>query len=58
MNMRVLLLLSCAVLAASCKGLFIDHGNNYPCDFSEPPGTRDEVCQPGDICGLDNLCQK
>ena len=56
--MRVLLLLSCAVLAASCKGLFIDHGNNYPCDFSEPPGTRDEVCQPGDICGLDNLCQK
>lgn len=56
--MRRLVLLSCAVLIASCKGLFIEHGNNYPCDFSEPPGTRDEVCQPGDICGLHNLCQK
>ena len=56
--MRRLMLLACALLAASCNGLFIEHGNNYPCDFSEPPGTRDHVCQPGDICGIHNLCQK
>jgi hypothetical protein len=53
---RVLLILP-ALAAASCTGLYLDKGNAYPCDFSAGPGVRDEVCQPGDICGTNNVCQ-
>ena len=56
--MRRFLFLGAVLAIGACKGLLLDNGNNYPCDFSEGPGTRDEVCQPGDICGSDNLCQK
>ena len=44
--------------AAACTGLLLDKGNAYPCDFSEEPGVRDTACQPGDVCGSKNLCQK
>lgn len=44
--------------AVACRGLFLEAGNAYPCDFSEPPGVRDAVCQPGDVCGTNDVCQK
>ena len=56
--MRRLLFVSAVLGLAACKGLLIENGNNYPCDFSQGPGKRDEVCQAGDICGANNLCQK
>jgi hypothetical protein len=54
---RALWLLPLLVVGA-CKGLFLDAGNAYPCDFSQGPGTRDAVCIPGDVCGSNNVCQK
>ncbi len=32
--------------------------NAYPCDFSQPPGVRDQACVPGDVCGVTNRCQR
>ncbi|MDP1827967.1 MAG: hypothetical protein Q8L48_32130 [Archangium sp.] len=46
------------VAAAACTGLYLEQGNAYPCDFSEGPGLRDAVCQPGDVCGINNVCRK
>lgn len=50
-------LLFCLLLAA-CPGLFTAQGNDFPCDFSEPPGVRDEACSSGDVCGVDNQCRR
>lgn len=50
--------LSPLVAAAACTGLYLEQGNAYPCDFSEGPGVRDAVCQPGDVCGINNVCRK
>ncbi len=44
-------------VAAACTGLYLDHGNAYPCDYAKGPGLRDEACIPGDVCGANNLCQ-
>ena len=46
------------VMFVACTGLYLEHGNAYPCDFSEGPGVRDEVCQPGDVCGSNDVCRK
>lgn len=46
-----------ALLAAACTGLWVDKGNDYPCDFRAPEGERDQVCAPGEVCGVDNLCR-
>jgi hypothetical protein len=43
--------------AAACTGLFVDKGNNYPCDFREPEDARDQACAPGEVCGVDNVCR-
>ncbi len=42
----------------ACSGLLTEPGNDFPCDFSKPPGTRDSVCSAGDVCGVDNRCQR
>jgi hypothetical protein len=36
----------------------VEPGNAFPCDFSKPPQVRDAVCSPGDVCGVDNRCQR
>ncbi|MBK7857386.1 MAG: hypothetical protein IPJ65_01935 [Archangiaceae bacterium] len=55
--MRRALLLTAALCA--CKGgLYTEKGNDFPCDFSQPEGTRDAVCAPGEVCGVDNLCRQ
>jgi hypothetical protein len=43
--------------AAACTGLFVDKGNNYPCDFREAEDVRDRVCAPDEVCGVDNVCR-
>lgn len=43
--------------AAACTGLFVDKGNDYPCDFRAPEAERDKVCAPSEVCGVDNLCR-
>lgn len=47
-----------AVTLVACPGLLTDAGNDFPCDFSKPPGERDAVCSPGDVCGVQNRCQR
>lgn len=42
----------------ACTGLHLDNGNNWPCDYSQPPGERDVPCMAGDVCGLDNVCRR
>ena len=46
------------LVAAACTGLYLEQGNAYPCDFSDGPGVRDAVCQPGDVCGSNDVCRK
>ncbi|MDX2012377.1 MAG: hypothetical protein SFW67_19430 [Myxococcaceae bacterium] len=41
-----------------CPGLLVGPGNDFPCDFARPPGERDAVCSPGDVCGVSNRCQR
>lgn len=41
-----------------CPGLLVAPGNDFPCDFSLPPGSRDAVCSAGDVCGVDNRCRR
>ncbi len=55
--LRTAVLAALATLAA-CQGLPVDAGNAFPCDFSQPPGVRDTVCNAGDVCGLDGRCTK
>lgn len=55
--MRRLVLLA-ALTALSCNNLYVDNGNAYPCDFSQPPATRDMPCITGDVCGINNVCVK
>ena len=55
---RRLFWLSPLVIGLACTGLYLEHGNAYPCDFSDGPGVRDEVCQPGDVCGSDDVCRR
>ena len=43
---------------AACSGLLTEPGNDFPCEFSKPAGTRDAVCSAGDVCGVDNRCQR
>lgn len=45
------------IASLACTGLFLENGNAYPCDFSLGPGVRDEACQPGDVCGTNDVCQ-
>jgi hypothetical protein len=41
-----------------CPAVLVEPGNDFPCDFSKPPGERDGACSPGDVCGVDNRCQR
>ncbi len=54
---RPLLLLG-AVALASCTGLYLENGNAYPCDFSQPANVRDVPCISGDVCSVSNVCVK
>ncbi len=53
-----LVIISLVVALVACTGLLTEPGNDFPCDFSKPPGTRDSVCSAGDVCGVDNRCQR
>ncbi len=53
---RVLLLVVLGLLG--CPAVLVEPGNDFPCDFSKPPGERDAVCSPGDVCGVTNRCQR
>lgn len=46
------------LLVAGCGGLLTRPGNDFPCDFSKPPGERDAVCSAGDVCSVENRCQQ
>lgn len=56
--MRRRLMAGALALAAACSGLLTEPGNDFPCDFSQPPGARDAVCSAGDVCGVENRCQR
>lgn len=58
--MRRLLLWLCAAAAvvAACKGLNVDKGNDFPCDFTQAPEVRDAACAPGEVCGVNGHCQR
>ncbi len=45
-------------LGWACKGLLVNEGNDFPCDFSQPAGLRDRACAPGETCGVSNHCQR
>ncbi len=53
-----LVIISLVVALVACTGLLTEPGNDFPCDFSKPPGTRDSVCSAGDVCGVDNRCRR
>lgn len=42
----------------ACPGVLTAPGNDFPCDFSKPIGERDGVCSAGDVCGVNNRCQR
>ena len=50
-------LVFCLTLLA-CPGVLTAPGNDFPCDFSKPIGDRDAVCSAGDVCGVNNRCQR
>ncbi len=57
--MRRATLAALAALLTACPGgLNTGKGNDFPCDFSQPEGVRDQVCSPGDVCGVDNRCRR
>ncbi|MBL8923016.1 MAG: hypothetical protein JNJ54_29475 [Myxococcaceae bacterium] len=56
--MRPLLVAALLGAGLACSGLLTAPGNDFPCDFSKPPGARDAVCSPGDVCGVQNRCQR
>ncbi len=45
-----------ALVGLSCSGLLTSQSNAYPCDFSQPPETRDAPCVTGDVCSVNNVC--
>lgn len=45
------------LLLSGCPGLLTEKGNDFPCDFTQPPQVRDAVCARGEVCGPDNLCR-
>lgn len=53
---RALLLVGLTFFA--CTTLLTAPGNDFPCDFSKPIGERDAVCSAGDVCGVNNRCQR
>ncbi len=55
--MKRALLVFCLTLLA-CPGVLTAPGNDFPCDFSKPIGDRDAVCSAGDVCGVNNRCQR
>lgn len=55
--MKRVLLVWCLTFFA-CPGLLTAPGNDFPCDFSKPIGQRDAVCSAGDVCGVNNRCQR
>jgi hypothetical protein len=55
--MKQILVMSALAFSTACAGLLTEPGNDFPCDFSKPPGVRDSVCSSGDVCGVDNRCQ-
>ncbi|MER2563058.1 MAG: hypothetical protein ABTQ32_20190 [Myxococcaceae bacterium] len=55
--MKRALLMWCLTFFA-CPGLLTAPGNDFPCDFSKPIGQRDAVCSAGDVCGVNNRCQR
>lgn len=55
--MKRALLVWCLTFFA-CPGLLTAPGNDFPCDFSKPIGQRDAVCSAGDVCGVNNRCQR
>ncbi len=49
--------LSLVAVVGCTGGLYENQGNDFPCDFTQPPGVRDLACAPGEVCGVDNLCR-
>lgn len=58
MKHRLVVVSLVVAVVAACSGLLTEPGNDFPCDFSKPPGARDAVCSVGDVCGVDNRCQR
>lgn len=58
MKLRLVVVSFAVACVAACSGLLTEPGNDFPCDFSKPPGARDAVCSAGDVCGVDNRCQR
>lgn len=58
MKHRLVVVSLAVAVVAACSGLLTEPGNDFPCDFSKPPGARDAVCSAGDVCGVDNRCQR
>ncbi len=58
MKLRLVVVALVVAVVAACSGLLTAPGNDFPCDFSKPPGARDAVCSAGDVCGVDNRCQR
>ncbi|MDP3501137.1 MAG: hypothetical protein Q8S33_12410 [Myxococcales bacterium] len=58
MKHRLVVVALVVAVVAACSGLLTEPGNDFPCDFSKPPGARDAVCSAGDVCGVDNRCQR
>lgn len=53
---RTLMLLGLTLVA--CPAVLTEPGNDFPCDFSKPIGERDAVCSAGDVCGVNDRCQR
>ena len=51
-------LLAWSLTFFACPGVLTAPGNDFPCDFSKPVGQRDAVCSAGDVCGVNNRCQR
>lgn len=58
MSLRLRALVVAVFFSACPGGLNTGKGNDFPCDFSQPEGVRDQVCSPGDVCGVDNRCRQ
>ncbi|MDP1921435.1 MAG: hypothetical protein Q8L14_34660 [Myxococcales bacterium] len=58
MKLRLVVVALVVAVVAACSGLLTAPGNDFPCDFSKPLGARDAVCSAGDVCGVDNRCQR
>ncbi len=56
--MRTFLAVAFVAAMVACTGLLVEPGNDFPCDYSKPPGERDAVCSKGDVCGVDDRCRR